>query len=112
MTWSSVPPPGCDTACVWSDHSPGTRTLVSPVSGGSGESRPDTHCPCNSTHGFRLVQTDSEQIHSPHLQLDVLSGEHVVHVDVKLGPSLLELALLGRHDGDEIVVKTTLLVCF
>ena len=40
----------------------------------------------------------------------MLSGEDVVHVDVELGASLLELALLGRRDGDEIVVQPTLLV--
>ena len=34
----------------------------------------------------------------------------MVHVDVKLGAPLLELALLGRHDWDEIMVKTTLLI--
>ena len=43
-------------------------------------------------------------------KLDMLSCEHVVHVDVELGPSLLELALLGRLEGNQVVVKTTSLI--
>ena len=43
------------------------------------------------------------------LQFDVLSGEDVVQVDVQFRSSLLELALLGCHERDQIVMKTTLL---
>ena len=43
------------------------------------------------------------------LQFDVLGGEDVVEVNVQFRSSLLELALLGCHEGDQIVMKTTLL---
>ena len=34
-----------------------------------------------------------------HSQLDVLGGEHMVHVHVQLRPALLELALAGGLSG-------------
>ena len=43
-------------------------------------------------------------------QLDVLGGEHVVHVDVELGAALLEPALVGRLVRDEVVVQPGALV--
>ena len=44
------------------------------------------------------------------LQFDMLSSEDVVQVNVQLCSSLLELASLGSHDRNQIVMKTTLLV--
>ena len=58
--------------------------------------RPETHtAPAHLAHrapGQRLV---SGHMTSHHLQLDVLSDEGVVHVDVELRAFLLELPPLG-----------------
>jgi len=43
-------------------------------------------------------------------QFDVLSGEDMVQVNMEFGSSLLELASLGRHDWNQIMMKAALLV--
>ena len=40
----------------------------------------------------------------------MLCGEDVVHVNVKLGPPLLKLALLGGLDRDQVVVEAASLI--